>query len=86
MIQGLFNEVSEEEMVLTIGGSCAGGCNPYAAPMICSTCVSNGNSFAKAAIVGAVGGAITGGVAGAVVGFVSLAITSNPAPHSSHAN
>lgn len=25
MIQGLFNEVSEEEMVLTIGGSCGAG-------------------------------------------------------------
>lgn len=39
MINGLFEELSEEEM-LSVNGACAGGANPYAAMQPCQECNS----------------------------------------------
>lgn len=94
MINGLFVEISEEE-IMSVNGGCGGGCNPYAAMMPCDQCINQGNAYMSSVVsqtvAGAVTGAITGGPAGAAVGvvtgFVSAVITTPvPEPHSEHAH
>ena len=85
MINGLFEEISEEEM-MSVNGGCGGGGSPYYAPMPCQVCKDKGNAFTKQVVVNTVAGAVTGGIKGAVVAFVTTAITSHPEPHSAHAH
>ena len=85
MVNGLFKEISEEEM-MSVNGGCGGGGSPYAGPMPCQECKDKGAKFVKDVIVQTTAGALTGGVPGAVVALVATCITSVPEPHSEHAH
>lgn len=84
MINGLFEEVSEEEM-MNVNGACGGSANPYAAMMICQECQNKGNSYVRNVVVSTVIGAASGGITGAVASFATAVITGVPEPHSAHA-
>lgn len=83
MINGLFEELSEEEM-LSVNGACAGGANPYAAKQPCQECIDKGNNYVKNVIVSTIIGGVTGGVRGAIGAFATSVITGVPEPHESH--
>ncbi len=85
MINGLFEEISEEE-IMSVNGGCGGGCNPYAAPMPCQECIDKGNAYAKTVVISTVIGAATGGVSGAIGAFATAVLTGVPEPHSAHAH
>lgn len=83
MINGLFEELSEEEM-LSVNGACAGGANPYAAMQPCQECIKQGSKYAKNVIVSTIIGAFVGGYAGAAGALATAAITGVPGPHDEH--
>lgn len=83
MFNGLFEELSEEEM-LSVNGACAGGANPYAAMQPCQQCKEQGSNYAKNVIVSTIIGGVTGGVGGAIGAFATSVITGVPGPHESH--
>ena len=96
MINGLFKEISEEE-IMSVNGGCGGGINsagpsPQGKGWVtvsvppCPECERQGNQFAKNAAIITAGGAVTGGIKGAIVAFITYATTSGPEPHSAHAN
>lgn len=86
MINGLFMELSEEEM-LSVNGACAGGANPYAAMQPCQECIDKGNNYLATIVNKTIDGAIDGGISGAAIGFIrAVTTTPVPEPHSEHAN
>lgn len=83
MINGLFEELSEEEM-LSVNGACAGGANPYAAKQPCQECIDKGNNYFKNVIVSTIIGGVKDGFGGAIAAFATSVITGVPGPHESH--
>ena len=94
MVNGLFRDISEEE-IMSVNGGCGGSGSPYAAMMPCQKCIDKGNAYMSsvvrttvaAAVVGAQRGGPVGALAGAVSGFITGIITTKvPEPHSEHAH
>ena len=83
MVNGLFSEISEEEM-LSVNGACGGGVNPYAAPQPCEECKNKGAEYVKEVVVNTTIGYITGGPTGAATAFLTTVIKEVPEPHEQH--
>ena len=86
MVNGLFKEISEEEM-MSVNGGCGGGGSPYAGPMPCQECKDKGNEYIEKIVKETANGFVEAGPIGAVKGFVKAIITTPvPEPHSEHAH